>query len=80
MQPGGNIDSVPKYVAIALHDITQVDADTDVNLVVFSLLGVVSTKLMLNLLRALHGVDHQREIHLDEDFFEKGRTPSMLRE
>ena len=40
----------------------RVDADADVDLFRFLFLGVVGAELRLNLLGALHGVDHGREV------------------
>jgi hypothetical protein len=71
LQPGGNIHPITKHIAIPLHDIAQMDADTDVNLLGYLFAGIVSTKLLLNELGTPHGMDYRREL------YQKGITNSL---
>ena len=63
LQPGGDVHAIAKHITIVLDDVAQMDADADVNLLGFLFLSVMGTKLRLNLLGALHGVDDGREVH-----------------
>jgi hypothetical protein len=63
LQPEGNVHALTKHIAIPLHDIAQVDADTDVHLLGYLFVSIVSMELLLDALSALHGVDHRGEFH-----------------
>jgi hypothetical protein len=63
LQPRGNVHPVAKYVTVALYDVARVDANADMNLLGFVLLGVVGTELGLNLLGTLDSVDDGREVY-----------------
>jgi hypothetical protein len=58
LEARGNVDPVALHIALLLHDIAQVEANANVDLVGGLLLSVISLELRLNVLRTLHGVDH----------------------
>jgi len=63
LETGSNVNPVPKYISILLHDVAQMNANTDVNLGMRFCLSVMSPQSRLNLLSALHGVNHRREVY-----------------
>jgi hypothetical protein len=63
LQPRGNVHPVAKYVTVTLDNVPRVDTNADMNLLGCSFLGVVSTKLGVNLLGALYGVDDGGEVY-----------------
>jgi hypothetical protein len=62
LQAGGNVHSIAQHIAILLHHIAQMDADADVDLLGFLFLCIVRSELGVDVLGALHGVDHGREL------------------
>ena len=63
LQPRGDVHPIAKHIAISLDDVARVNADADMNLLGFVFLGVVRPQLRLNLLGALHGMDHRGKVH-----------------
>jgi hypothetical protein len=53
LQPGGNVDPIPKDIPIALHDVAGMNADAHVNLLSGFLPVIVCPELCLKVLGAL---------------------------
>ena len=62
LEPGGDVDAIAKYISLLLENITQMNADTDVNLFALLVRGVVCSQLGMNRLGALHGMDDRGEL------------------
>jgi len=63
LQSRGHIDPITQDIAVLLNDVTQMNADADVNLFALIFLGVVSAKLRLDTLGTLHSVNDRGEVH-----------------
>src|SRR5215813_8431039 len=63
LQPLGDVYPVPKHVALLLDNISQVDANTHVDLLRTLFLGVMGAEVRLHLLGTLHGVDDRGKVH-----------------
>src|SRR5262249_20280128 len=56
------IHSIAEHIALPLHDIAQMEADTDVHLLGYLFAGVVGAKLRLDKLDALYSVYDRGEL------------------
>jgi hypothetical protein len=62
LQAGGHVDAIAIDVRALDHDVAQVDADAQDDAAVVGQLGVPALHCLLNIDRALHRLDHAREL------------------
>src|SRR5581483_7453900 len=63
LEPRGHVYAVAKHITVSLDNVAKVNANTNMNLFSGVLLGIVSLKLVLDELGALHGMHDGGEVN-----------------